>query len=98
MDYNIQKTDKGLEVWTTSKLSLYIKRVLEDSFLVDFISVDSKMDGILPNYSYIYIDIINPIITKDCLIVYLDKIISDCIYLEKCFKLEYISNSTEGNI
>lgn len=96
MDYNIQKTDGGLEVWTTLELSHYIERTLQNSFLIDFISIDVKVDGLLSSgHSYVYIDINNPIITKDCLIAYLEKIITDCVYLEKCFKLECVSNNME---
>lgn len=88
VDYTIKKVYFGLKVWSGTNLVSHLERILNESFLNDFIDVDIEDDWFIQNYKFLNISIGNPAITQECLIAYIEKIITDYIFLEKCYKLK----------
>lgn len=88
MDYTLEKIKDNIVYFmiSDSLIKKFVERILNDSLVADYIAIEYS-------FTNLRIEILNPIVTQDFLISYIELLIDEYNHLERCFKL--VSNIKE---
>lgn len=88
MDYTLEKIKDNIVYFmiSDSLIKKFVERILNDSLVADYITIEYS-------FTNLRIEILNPIVTQDFMIDYIESLIDEYNYLERCYKL--VSNIKE---
>ena len=88
MDYTLEKIKDNIVYFmiSDSLIKNFVERILNDSLVADYIVIEYS-------FTNLRIEILNPIVTQDFMIDYIELLIDEYNHLERCYKL--VSNTKE---
>lgn len=82
MDYTLEKIKDNIVYFmiSDSLIKNFVERILNDSLVADYIVIEYS-------FTNLRIEILNPIVTQDFMIDYIELLIDEYNHLERCYKL-----------